>query len=60
MGSPRTHAARLEELRNRGIDENALQRIRGPIGLIPSVRDASKLAISALAEIVDCYQSEPM
>lgn len=59
MGSPRTQATRLEELRNRGIDEISLKRIRGPIGLIPSVRDASKLAISALAEIVDLYRAEP-
>ena len=59
MGSPRTHATRLEELHRRGIEENSLKRIRGPIGLIPSVRDASKLAISALAEIVDLYRTKP-
>ncbi len=59
MGSPRTHANRLQELQNRGIDDDSLKRIRGPIGLIPSVRDASKLAISALAEIVDLYRTHP-
>ena len=59
MGSRRTHEIRLQELRARGFDEPALQRIRGPIGLIPSVRDASKLAISALAEIVDLYRPQP-
>ncbi len=58
MGSPRTHTTRLQELRDRGIEEHELKRIRGPIGLIPSVRDASKLAISALAEIVDIYGSQ--
>ena len=55
MGSRRTQEARLEELRSRGVDEEALARIRGPIGLIPSTRDASKLAISVLAEIADGY-----
>lgn len=55
MGSRRTQEARLEELRRRGVDEKALARIRGPIGLIPSTRDASKLAISVLAEIADGY-----
>lgn len=55
MGSRRTQGARLEDLRQRGVNENALARIRGPIGLIPSTRDASKLAISVLAEIVDGY-----
>lgn len=55
MGSRRTHEARLDDLRRRGVDEKELARIRGPIGLIPSTRDASKLAISVLAEIVDGY-----
>ncbi|CAK9039483.1 Molybdenum cofactor insertion chaperone PaoD [Durusdinium trenchii] len=59
MGSRRTHEARLDELRNRNINERTLQRIRGPIGLIPSVRDASKLAISTLAEIISLYRSQP-
>lgn len=59
MGSRRTQEARLDELRRRGVEDHALQRIRGPIGLVPSVRDASKLGISALAEIVDLYRPQP-
>ncbi len=59
MGSRKTQDARLDELRRRGVEDHALQRIRGPIGLVPSVRDAAKLGISALAEIVDLYRPQP-
>ncbi|MHA7871196.1 MAG: XdhC family protein, partial [Hyphococcus sp.] len=55
----RTHEARLAELRARKVDNEALGRIRGPIGLIPSARDASKLAISTLAEVVSLYRTAP-
>lgn len=51
MGSERTHALRLETLGTMGV--TGLDRIRGPIGLIPAMRDANRLAISILAEIID-------
>jgi xanthine dehydrogenase accessory factor len=35
-----------------GIDGDSLARLRGPIGLLPSVRDARTLAISVLAEVL--------
>ncbi|MEM9619235.1 MAG: XdhC family protein [Pseudomonadota bacterium] len=59
MGSRKTQELRLAELRERGVEDHALQRLRGPIGLVPSVRDASKLGISALAEVVDLYRPQP-
>lgn len=52
QGSRRTAALRLERLRALGVDEVALLRLRGPIGLIPSTRDARTLAVSVLAEIL--------
>lgn len=55
VGSRRTHARRTEALKADGIDEVAIARIHGPIGLIPSMRDASMLAISVLAEVVASY-----
>jgi len=51
MGSRGAHAARLEGLRGR-VDAAALTRLRGPIGLVPSQREAGRLAISILAEII--------
>jgi xanthine dehydrogenase accessory factor len=56
MGSPVTHAARLEALAAAGVRREARTRVRGPVGLIPSSRDPATLALSALAEIVAAYQ----
>jgi xanthine dehydrogenase accessory factor len=49
QGSLRTQSARLANLTAAGV--TGLDRIRGPIGLIPKSRDAQTLAISVLAEI---------
>ncbi len=59
VGSANTHARRCEALRKAGLPEPQVQRVRGPIGLVPSMRDASMLAISALAEIVEAYHQRP-
>ncbi|MDS9466058.1 XdhC family protein [Paracoccus sp. MBLB3053] len=52
QGSHRTAERRLQRLRERGVDETALARLRGPIGVIPSTRDPRTLAASVLAEIL--------
>ncbi len=47
-------------LRESGLTESQIARIRSPIGLIASARDPEVLALSVLAEIVDAYeQSHP-
>ncbi len=51
VGSPRTQDRRRRALAEKGL-EPGIDRIHGPIGLVPSQRDASKLAISAFAEIL--------
>lgn len=53
VGSRKTHAARLDALRMIGVSEEDLQRLKGPIGLIPATRDPSALAVSVLADILD-------
>ena len=58
VGSAKTHAKRCESLREAGMSAHDIQRIRGPIGLVPSMRDASMLAISTLAEIVDAFHTK--
>lgn len=55
VGSRRTHARRCEALREAGVAESEIARIHGPVGLIPSMRDASMLAVSTLGEIVAAY-----
>jgi xanthine dehydrogenase accessory factor len=57
MGSPATHERRCADLRARGVADDAIARIRGPVGLIPSTRDPATLALSALAEIAAAHQA---
>ena len=55
LGSRKTHAIRSDRLREAGAIEEAIERIHGPIGLIPSLRDASMVATSCMAEIIQEY-----
>lgn len=52
QGSARARDNRNAALTSDGVSQDDLSRIRGPIGLINSARDARTLAISVLAEIV--------
>ena len=56
VGSRLSQANRRERLRSELGDSAPIERIRGPVGLIPSTRDASMLAISTLAEIISAYR----
>lgn len=52
MGSRRTHAERIDRLRQAGITETQLARLRSPIGLDLGGRSPEETALSILAEIV--------
>jgi xanthine dehydrogenase accessory factor len=52
QGSRRARDARLMELEAMGMTEPERARLRGPIGLVPSARDARTLAVSVLAEVL--------
>jgi xanthine dehydrogenase accessory factor len=52
LGSRKTHAARLGRLRELGHGEDALARIRGPVGLNIEAVSAPEIALSILAEFV--------
>jgi xanthine dehydrogenase accessory factor len=52
LGSRATHRDRLERLREAGLGEEALARLRSPIGLDLNGRTADETALSILAEIV--------
>ena len=58
VGSKSTHAARRQQLIESGMTDSGLSRVRGPIGLVPSMRDASMLAYSILAEIVSEFHAK--
>ncbi len=57
LGSRRTHADRLALMRERGIDEASLARIRGPVGLDIGAKSPPEIAISILAEIIETYRA---
>ncbi|MBN6546089.1 XdhC family protein [Actinacidiphila bryophytorum] len=54
MGSRRTHLDRLGRLRDAGLHEGELARLRSPIGLDLGARTPEETAISIAAEIVAC------
>lgn len=55
LGSRKTHAARLAHLAELGVSEQNQMRIKGPIGLVPSLRNAELIAVSALAEVAQTF-----
>jgi xanthine dehydrogenase accessory factor len=52
MGSRRTNADRLAQLRERGLTDDELARLRAPIGLDIGARTPEETAVSVAAEIV--------
>lgn len=58
LGSRHTHLMRCETLIGLGASETDINRLKGPIGLVGSLRDASLIAVSALAEIVSTFPSQ--
>jgi len=52
MGSRRTHEDRLVRLREEGVDDSALGRLRSPIGLALGGRSPQETALAIAAEIV--------
>jgi len=53
LGSPKTHAKRMERLRQEGFSAEQLARIHGPIGIELGARTPEEIAVSILAQIVE-------
>jgi xanthine dehydrogenase accessory factor len=52
MGSRRTHADRVERLRDAGVDDAGLARVMAPIGLDIGARTPEETAVAICAEII--------
>jgi xanthine dehydrogenase accessory factor len=52
IGSRKTQRARLERLRGRGLSDEQLRQLRGPIGLDLGGREPAETALAILSEIV--------
>lgn len=52
LGSPKTHARRLERLAAEGFTAEELARIHGPIGLPIGAKTPEEIALSILAQVV--------
>lgn len=57
LGSRRAQLARLAALRDAGVDDASLVRLRGPIGVVAPVREPKLLAASVLTEILAAYEA---
>ncbi|MCO5967185.1 XdhC family protein [Actinoallomurus soli] len=53
MGSRRTHDERLKRLREAGVTEDEIARLRSPIGLDIGARTPEETAISVAAELIE-------
>ncbi|MBT7645581.1 MAG: XdhC family protein, partial [Rhodospirillaceae bacterium] len=52
LGSKRTHAKRIERLKEDGFDDDTIARIKGPVGLDIGAKTAAEIALSVMAEVV--------
>ena len=60
MGSRRSHAERIERLRDSGVADAKLSRVMGPIGIDIGARTPEETAVAIVAEIIALRASIPV
>ncbi len=56
LGSPRTHAKRLQRLERKGFTEAELGRIHSPVGLDIGAKSPAEIAVAIVAEVTECLR----
>lgn len=59
LGSRRTHARRIERLREQGLGDAEIARIHAPIGLAIGARSPAEIALSIMAQITQVLHRVP-
>jgi len=59
LGSRRTHAKRVDRLRELGHGDNVIARIHGPVGLNIGAVSPAEIAVSILGQITEVLHKEP-
>ncbi len=59
LGSRKTHAKRLERLRDSGFGDRDFQRLHGPVGLHLGGRTPSEIAVAILAQVIQALHNAP-
>ena len=59
LGSRKTHARRLERLKQQGLSEADLARIHAPIGLTIGAVSPAEIAVAIMAQITERLRAEP-
>ena len=60
LGSRKTHAKRLERMKENGFGDNSLARIHAPIGLDIGSVSPAEIAVSILGEIIMALRKKPL
>lgn len=56
LGSRKTHAKRLERLREAGVSDAGLERIHAPIGLDIGAASPAEIAVAVLAQVIEALR----
>jgi len=59
LGSPRTHAKRVDRLRAAGLSEDEIARIHAPIGLDIHAKSPAEIAVAILAQVIESLRGSP-